>query len=90
MVLRSSYVNASAAPMFPFCHGLGFANLSMALSINRSTASMGDTVSAAVAISRHDNMDIAQVSPSFLPALSQSLFLFLPRLLPSCISASLL
>ena len=60
-MLRSRYVNATAAPMFPFCHGLGFANLSMALSINRSTVSMGDTVSATVAISRHDNINIAQV-----------------------------
>ena len=54
------YANATAAPMFPFCHGLSYANLSMTLSINSSTASMGDTVNASVAISRYDDMSIAQ------------------------------
>jgi beta-glucosidase len=54
------YVNASAAPMFPFCYGLSFANLSMALTLNTSTVNMGETVTASVAISRHDAMKLEQ------------------------------
>lgn len=54
------YANATAAPLFPFCHGLSFANLTMALSLNTSAVQMGDTVKASVAISRHDSMDLEQ------------------------------
>jgi beta-glucosidase len=55
------YDNASAAPMFPFCHGLGFGNVSMSLSvISGLTAKMGDEVAVSVALARHDTLALKQ------------------------------
>jgi beta-glucosidase len=59
------YENASAAPMFPFCHGLGFANVSMTLSVTSGlTAKMGDQIEVSVALDRHDTLALAQVRES--------------------------
>ena len=55
------YENASAAPMFPFCHGLGYADVSMSLSLTSGpTAKMKDEVTVAVELTRHDTLALKQ------------------------------
>lgn len=55
------YENASAAPMFPFCWGLGYANVSMVLSVTSGpTAQMGNEIAVSVALARHDALALKQ------------------------------
>ena len=55
------YENASAAPMFPFCYGLGYASINMVLSVTSgASAKMGDEIAVAVALTRHDTLKLEQ------------------------------
>ena len=46
--------------MFPFAHGLGYANLSKALHLASTSAKITDEVSLSVAITRHDALALQQ------------------------------
>ena len=47
--------------MFPFCHGLGYANISMTLSVTSGlTATIRDELAVSVALARHDTLKLDQ------------------------------